>query len=161
MGSWGTGVLESDSAIDALSIHLAPLVFALYEDLIYDCRTETPSPLETEVMLAEMISAIAEKFPQSNLTCEDATHWKEVALDILDRYCKHQGITDDWDWRATVESSFDRLIQFSGHDGERRPPEHFHDYYIEWCSQTGREPVCGTLPKAQQAGDRKPDPRVS
>ncbi|MBL9154846.1 MAG: hypothetical protein JNK37_20360 [Verrucomicrobiales bacterium] len=135
--------------MDALSIHLAPLVFELYEGLIHESHSKIPSALEAEVMLAEMIAAIAEKFPQSNLTREDALHWKDVALEILDNYCHGRDIPDDWDWMATVESSFDRLIQYSDHDEERRPAQHFRDYYLGWCGQTGREPVAETLPKAQ------------
>lgn len=140
--------MENDSTMDALSIHLAPLVFGLYEALIYESENTIPSSLESEVMLAEKISAIAEKFPQSNLTCEDATHWKAFAMSVLDNYRKHQGIENDWGWISTVESSFDRLIRCSDSDGERRPPEHFHEYYIWWCGRSGREPVKGALRKA-------------
>lgn len=150
-------MIENDSAMDALSIHLAPLVFSLYEALIYEAQNDVPSSLEAEAMLAEMISAIAERFPQSNLTVEDATHWKEVAMGILDNYRERHDLPDDWGWIATVDSSFERLVQSSDSDGERRPPEYFHDYYLGWCGQTGREPVAGTLAKAQQDEDAKPD----
>ena len=153
--------MENDSAMDALSIHLAPLVFSLYEALVYEVQNDIPCSLESEVMLAEMISAIAEKFPQSNLTREDATHWKEVAMTILDAYRTQHDLPDDWDWIATVIASFDRLIQYSDSDGERRPPEHFHEYYLGWCGQNGREPVAGALPKAQQDDAGKPDPAAS
>jgi hypothetical protein len=152
MGAWGHGQFENDTALDELDRQFNPLAFSLYEHILR-ATFDPDAHFARAVALAEIVSSIGLRCPQSLLSREEAERWRDRMISIIER--------KKLDWsvesRQAAMSTFDLLVSIGSFD-EGIEEEVFRIRYEAWCESISRDPVpLRPNTRAEQGSDGKPD----
>jgi len=136
MGAWGNRQFENDSALDVLDEHFTPLVYSLYEMVLL--AIEDPDyGVARAVAIAEIVSAVGLRCPQSILSREEAARWRDKIFKVL-----ASRMSWNEESRQATMSTFDLLVSIGSFQEDTKEIA-FQSRYERWCVATSREPMTG------------------
>ena len=134
MGAWGNRQFENDAALNVLDEHLNPLVFSLYEMVLWSA-IDPDYGVARAVALAEIVSAVGLRCPQSSLSREEAARWRDRIFTVLE-----SKVNWSVESRQATMSTFDLLVS-TGCFQEETEESEFRSRYERWCVANSREPM--------------------